>query len=167
MKLLLPSLCLIAFSASGELPNLTAEKAPPAKFTSAESIAAVIPDTIELKTGGKWNVVAVDQASNEIAAKALNQPATLRLKVHVFEPYKENGWAYRIMAPDDTIPARGTRLHCRTWVYFRPDQAEALAKIRKGSLVTFSGILGRADVKIYGDHATLSIDLKEAKVEKQ
>ena len=71
------------------------------------------------------------------------------------------------MAPDDDVPIRGTRIGYRIWAYFRPDQAEALSKVHKGSTVTLFGTLGRADIQMFGGRPGLSLDLYEAKVEKQ
>ena len=139
----------------------------PAPFTSIESIGAVVPASVKMRTGGKWNVIGVEQANEAVAANARNKPATLRLKVQVFEPFKESGWGYRIMAPDGEVSIRGTKIFYRVWAYFRPDQADALSKVHKGATVTLSGTLKRADIKMFDGHPGLSLDLTEATVEKQ
>ncbi|HEY2342277.1 MAG TPA: hypothetical protein VGH90_04565, partial [Chthoniobacteraceae bacterium] len=139
-------------------------KVPP-KFTTIESIAAAIPDTDPLKSGGKWNVVALDKASDAVSHAVLQHPAQLHVKIAVLEPYKEDGWGYRIMAPDDHISIRGAVLPYRIWIYFRPEEAESLIKLHKGSMITVSGTLNRADIKMYGNAPTFSIDLTDAKVE--
>ena len=139
----------------------------PAPFTNIESIAAVVPASVNMRTGGKWNVIAVEQANEAVAANAVSKPATLRLKVEIFEPFKEGGWGYRMRAPDGDVSIRGTKISYRIWAYFRPDQAEALSKVHKGSTVTLSGTLQRADIKMFDGHPGLSLDLTEAKLEKQ
>ena len=156
---------LFCATAIAQQPATTTDK--PAPFTSIDSIGAVIPANVNMRPGGKWNVIGVEQANESVMTNARNRPATLRLKVQVFEPFKEGGWGYRIMAPDGEVSIRGTKISYRIWAYFRPDQAEALSKVHKGSTVTLSGTLGRADIKMFDGHPELSLDLQEAKVEKQ
>ena len=71
------------------------------------------------------------------------------------------------MAPDGEISIHGTKVFYRVWAYFRPDQGDALSKVHKGSIVALSGTLGRADIRMSDGHPGLSIDLHEAKIEKQ
>jgi len=145
-------------------PSLLSEAA---RFTTIESIMAVVPSTVSLRTDGKWSVVGVEQANDAVTSNVKGRAATLRLKVEVFQPFKENGWAYRIMAPDGRVSLRGTPIFYRIWAYFRADQADALAKVRKGSTIIVSGVLGRADIQMHGGRPGLSLDLYEAKVERQ
>lgn len=133
-------------------------------FESIESIAAVVPETVDVKSAGKANVVAVDQANEAVKQKAKGKTARLRFKVHTFEPYKDEGFAYRMMAEDSRGILGGSSIGCRVWAYFRADQTASLAQISKGKTVTVEGLLRRADVRIYGDVPVLSIDLSEAKV---
>lgn len=162
-----PPIFAILFCATAIAQQTATSPDKPAPFMSIESIGAVIPASVNLRAGGKWNVIGVEQANESVATKARNRPAMLRLKVQVFEPFKEGGWGYRIMAPDGDVSIRGTKISYRIWAYFRPDQAEALSKIHKGSTVNLSGMLGRADIKMFDGHPGLSLDLTEAKVEKQ
>jgi hypothetical protein len=170
MKMMRAFLLVLSFlgsSVAAQQPITPGTDSTRAPFTSIESIAAVVPSSIRLKTDGKWSIVGVEQANEAVKAKALNRPARLRLKVQVFQPFKEHGWGYRIMAPDDRVPILGTRIGYRIWAYFRPDQAEALSKVKAGSSIVLSGTLGRADIQMFGDRPGLSLDLYEAKVEKQ
>jgi hypothetical protein len=122
MKTFLFVFGLLCSFAAAQQPTTPGAKAAQTPFSTIESIAAVVPSSISLKTGGKWNIVGVEQANEAVQAKALNRPARLRLKVAVFQPFKEHGWGYRIMAPDDDVPIRGTRIGYRIWAYFRPDR---------------------------------------------
>jgi hypothetical protein len=167
MKAQLILSAILCVGAAAQQPAPRSDVASEAPFTTIESIAAVVPPTVTLRTGGKWNIVGIEQANEAVKAKARNRPVKLRLKVQVFEPFKESGWGYRIMAPDDDVPIRGTRIGYRIWAYFRPDQAEALSKVHKGSTVILSGTLGRADIQMFDGRPGLSLDLHEAKVEKQ
>ena len=165
MKLLLivfsASLCI---SAAAQQPTTHRAERAQAPFTSIASIAAVVPSSLTVRTGGQWNVIGVEEANEAVKEKALNRAAKLRLKVEVFQAFKEEGWGYRLMAPDDDVPFRGTKLAYRIWAYFRPDQAEALSKVRKGSTVILTGTLGRADIKMFDGRPILSLDLHEAEV---
>ena len=162
--LLLAAFCIHAVAQQPATLNRPTDGMP---FTSIESIAAVVPSSVSLKNGGKWNIIGVEQANEAVKAIALNRPAKLRLKVQVFQPFKEHGWGYRIMAPDNDVPIRGTRVGYRIWAYFRPDQAEALSRVKVGSTVVLSGTLGRADIQMFDNRPGLSVDLYDAKVEKQ
>lgn len=164
-----PLLFVICLSgaALAQQPPTPSAKPSPEPFTTIDSISAVVPATVSIRTDGKWNVVGIEQASDAVTSKAQSRSATLSLKVHVFESFKERGWAYRIMAPDGRTSVRGTSIPYRVWAYFRADQADALAKVRKGSTVTLSGTIGRADIELYGGNPVLTIDLHDAKVEKR
>jgi hypothetical protein len=138
----------------------------PGPFTSIDAIGAAVPPWVKLNLGDEWSVVGVDKANDAIVANAQNRPATLPLKVQVFEAYKEDGWTYRLMAPDSAVTINGTKIFCRIWAYFRADQAGALADVRTGSNLVLSGILGRADVRMYDGRPGLCLDLHDATVEK-
>ena len=167
MKALLLASSLLCVYAAAQQPIAVGLKLAQPPFRTIESIAAVVPDTVSLKTDDEWSVVGVEQANEAVQASALNRPARLRLKVAVFQAYKEDGWGYRIMAPDDDVPVRGTRIGYRIWAYFRPDQAEALSTVTLGSTVVLSGTLGRADIQMIDGRPKLSLDLYEAQVEQQ
>jgi hypothetical protein len=162
MKLTLCLFALLTITAAGQVSLFRNE----GTFTTIDSIAAVIPLEINLRPNGKWSVVAVERANEALASKALKHPATLRLKVEVLEPFKDGGWGYRIMAPDSGVPINGIRIPYRIWAYFRPDEADRLLTIHKGSLVTLSGHLGRADIQMGNGRPGLNLDLYEAKVER-
>jgi hypothetical protein len=136
-------------------------------FTSLDSIAALVPATVDLKTSKKVNVVAVDQANEAIEGSAKGRPARLRFKVEVFEPFKADGWAFRIMATDSRVTVGGSLIHCRVWAYFKADQAGALERVSRGKSVTVEGIMGRADVRLYDGSPGLSIDLVNAALVQQ
>jgi hypothetical protein len=136
-------------------------------FTSLDSIAALVPATVDLKTSKKVNVVAVDQANDAIQGSAKGRLARLRFKVEVFEPFKADGWAFRIMATDSRVAVGGSPIHCRVWAYFKADQAGALERVSRGKSVTVEGIMGRADVRLYDGSPGLSIDLVNAALVQQ
>jgi hypothetical protein len=167
MKALLLASSLLCVYAAAQQPSSAGMRLAQVPFRTIESIAAVVPNTIRLKTDGEWSVVGVEKANETVQALALNRPARLRLKVAVFQAYKEDGWGYRIMAPDDDVPIQGTRIGYRIWAYLRKDQAEALSKVKVGSTIVLSGTLGRADIQMYDGRPGLSLDLYEAQVEKQ
>ncbi len=133
-------------------------------FANIDAIGAVVPASVKLKNGDEWSVVGVDRANDAIVANAQNHPATLRLKVLDFQSYKEDGWSYRLLAPDSSLTINGTKIFCRTWAYFHADQADALTQVHTGSELILSGTLGRADLRMYDGQPGLCLDLHDAKV---
>jgi hypothetical protein len=133
-------------------------------FTTAQSVADLSPDDAEIKTAGQWNPVGIDQASQGIS-RALHQTATFHLKIVKFEPYHKEGWAYRMQGSDQMVFIRGSKVRCHIWIYFRKDQTDVLARVHKGAVLTFSGTLGRADLRMNDQGAAImSIDLYDGQI---
>ena len=107
----------------------------------------------------------VAKASEAIESQDLDKTAVLRIKVQEFEPHKDDGNAFRIMAADGQVNVRGTLVQYKIWAYFTADQTAALAKVRKGDTIMVSGVIKRADIKMYGAQPGLSVDLRQAQIQ--
>ena len=165
--LLFCSTVLFLRVAPAQLPA-SATPASAASFKSlkgVDGIFALVPASLNLRTGGAWNIVAIDQANEAVGTQAINQQAKIRLRVEEFEPYKDNGFAYRIKMPDGQINVHGAYVSYRIWVYFKGDQVGALAKVRKGDKISVSGKVSRCDLKMYDGKPFLTVDLADTKVE--
>lgn len=134
------------------------------EFTSVESVAALVPPTVALQNDGKWSIVGVDQANQAIIAGAKNRSATMSIKVGVFQPWKRDGWGYRIVSPDGQILTNAASINYRVYAYFRTDQADALSKVSVGDTVTVSGPLGMTQMVMNKNKPLLFMVINEATV---
>ena len=74
--------CLAASASAAEPAPAAAESSP---FT-IESLVAVVPADVRLKSGGKWQAVNLARATEAMRAKGLHAQAEFKIKVATITP---------------------------------------------------------------------------------
>ncbi len=136
-------------------------------FKGVESIVRLVPEDFALRTEAGWNTIALQRAAARLTEGALDQVVTLKLQVKFTESYTEDGFAYRLKAEDTVVTVAGQKMQCGVWLYFRPHQADAVARVMKGDTISASGIVHRADIQDYDGTPWLSIDVGGARMAKR
>ena len=136
-------------------------------FKGVESITRLVPEDFALRTESGWNAIALQRAGVRLTEGALDQVVTLKLQVKFTESYTEDGFAYRLKAEDTVETVAGQKMQCGVWLYFRPHQADAVARLMKGDTISASGVVRRADIQDYDGTPWLSIDVGGARVAKR
>lgn len=122
-----------------------APKQPTVKeFRSLDELLVPVPLDQDLFTDGRVNAAAV-QAANAVVEKAtVGKPIAVRVPFRDLVTFRRGGFKLRGEAQPLTL--RGRKVTGYVEVLFREDQAAAVGRLGKGSVVPVKGTVSRAEI---------------------
>lgn len=139
-------------------------------FHSAKDIIDLIPHPMVMRLKVASQMEAAKGEANAILEKgARTKTATLKVKAVRWEPWDAPGEVpskFRLQPLDQTINVNGTAIGVRMWIYLPAEAGPALAKVFRGSELTITGFLNRADFTTNkGEGLKLNLDITRTKIE--
>lgn len=113
----------------------------------------VPPDT-RLKRGGRWDPVGAE-LTTQAMKPAIGKPMEFVFRVEVVEPHQANGHAILVRSKPASLRIADGTMPLFVWAYFPTESVPDLREVTRGSIITATGILEKAEVELRGKDASL------------
>src|SRR5688572_30040215 len=133
---------------------------PPTDSLTLERLAALVPADVNIKRGSKINPVGIALA-NAALKQAIGQEATLDIAVEKLTPTGSTKAPIVIKSRTNQVAMARTKVPCAVFTYVRAEDLPVLANAKKGTALTVSGRVVKAELT---NEPGLIIDLMDSGV---
>ena len=132
-------------------PALAEDAVPP---NTLSTLLDLVPAETRLKRAGKWDPVGTELTTQALKP-AIGKPMEFVFRVEVVEPHHANGHAILVRSKPASLRIADGTMPLFVWAYFPKESVSDLRDVVKGSIITATGTLEKAEIELRGKEASL------------
>ena len=125
---------------------VTAKQPVAKEVRSLDELLLPVPLDQDLFTDGRVNPAAVEAANSAVDRAAAGKPIAIRVPFRELVALRRGSYAFKLRGEPQPLTLRGRKVTGYVEVLFRAEQAEALGRLGKGSMVPVKGVISRAEL---------------------